>query len=48
MVFSAASSDRPKAGDDAAEIGLFDPDNLPSPLAFDHETILHDYFSQPR
>jgi 8-oxo-dGTP diphosphatase len=30
---------RPQAGDDAAEVGFFDLDDLP-PMAFDHEEIL--------
>jgi len=33
----------PKAADDAKNIGLFPPDQLPSPLAFDHVEILADY-----
>lgn len=32
-----------KAGDDAVDIGVFRLDNLPGPLAFDHEQILTDY-----
>ena len=44
-VFTAKSTGTPSAGDDAAEFGLFDRYNLPSPLAFDHEQILRDYFS---
>jgi ADP-ribose pyrophosphatase YjhB (NUDIX family) len=43
VVFTATSSDTPIAGDDAAEISLFNPDELPSPLAFDHGQILEDY-----
>ena len=45
VVFTATGSQVPFAGDDAADAGLFDADNLPSPLAFDHEYILRDYFS---
>ena len=48
VVFGATSTETPVAGDDAAETGLFDPDHLPSPLAFDHGIILHDYFSERR
>ena len=44
VVFTAAGTGNPTAGDDAAEVGLFDADTLPSPLAFDHEHILKDYF----
>ena len=44
IVFTAAAGTAPTAGDDAAETGLFTRDNLPLPLAFDHERILADYF----
>jgi ADP-ribose pyrophosphatase YjhB (NUDIX family) len=44
VVFTAISTGTPVAGDDAAEAALFDRDNLPSPLAFDHEQVLRDYF----
>ncbi len=44
VVFTAKSMGIPAAGDDAAVVGLFDADNLPLPLAFDHESILKDYF----
>lgn len=44
VVFTARSTGTPAAGDDAAGVGLFDVDNLPLPLAFDHESILNDYF----
>ena len=33
----------PKGGDDAAEARAFALDELPSPLCFDHATILEDY-----
>jgi 8-oxo-dGTP diphosphatase len=33
-----------RAGDDAGKIGIFSENNLPLPLAFDHEQILRDYF----
>ena len=47
-VFTAKASGKPRAQDDALEIGLFDRDNLPPSLAFDHRLILEDYFqSQP-
>ncbi|MFC1551140.1 NUDIX domain-containing protein [Candidatus Latescibacterota bacterium] len=44
VVFTAKSTGTPVAGDDAAEAALFDSDDLPSPLAFDHEQVLKDYF----
>ena len=45
IVFTATAEGIPTAGDDAAEAGLFDADSLPSPLAFDHASILGDYFA---
>jgi ADP-ribose pyrophosphatase YjhB (NUDIX family) len=44
-VFLARADGTPVAADDAAAIGIFTRDTLPSPLAFDHETILNDYFN---
>lgn len=35
--------DELKAGDDAAQAAFYSLDNLPSPLAFDHARILHDF-----
>lgn len=46
VVFTAGAQGRPRAADDAAEIGVFKPDALPEPLAFDHAKILSDYFGQ--
>ncbi len=34
----------PRAKDDALEIGIFTASNLPDQIAFDHRTILDDYF----
>jgi ADP-ribose pyrophosphatase YjhB (NUDIX family) len=34
----------PKAKDDALEIGIFNNSNLPDEIAFDHRSILRDYF----
>ena len=42
-VFVARGRGIPSADDDAAAVGLFDPDELPSPLCFDHDRILDDY-----
>jgi 8-oxo-dGTP diphosphatase len=42
-VFIARADGEPRAADDAAHLGLFAPDDLPSPLAFDHARILADY-----
>ncbi|MBI5287055.1 MAG: NUDIX hydrolase [Deltaproteobacteria bacterium] len=43
-VFIAEATGVPKAKDDAKGIGVFNEDNLPIPLAFDHKRILKDYF----
>lgn len=42
-VYIGTSQGTPKADDDAKSIGVFQPDRLPSPLAFDHVEILADY-----
>ena len=44
VVFVTKARGRPRACDDAADIGLFDQDTLPTKLAFDHRQILDDYF----
>lgn len=44
IVFVARAAGMPKAGDDAAAIGLFDEDGIPCDMAFDHRQILDDYF----
>ena len=36
----------PRAKDDALEIGIFNESNLPAEIAFDHRSILNDYFRQ--
>jgi ADP-ribose pyrophosphatase YjhB (NUDIX family) len=46
VVFVARAAGSPKAADDALDIGLFDEETLPEPLAFDHHLILSDYFRQ--
>ncbi|MBI5583596.1 MAG: NUDIX hydrolase [Deltaproteobacteria bacterium] len=43
-VFIAQSGGQPKAADDAAALGVFTRESLPSSLAFDHAEILDDYF----
>jgi ADP-ribose pyrophosphatase YjhB (NUDIX family) len=45
VVFLARAQGKPEARDDALEVGVFTKENLPSPLAFDHEQILADYFA---
>lgn len=44
-IFIAKAAGKPKAGDDAKEVGIFTRDTLPSNIAFDHRQILEDYFS---
>jgi ADP-ribose pyrophosphatase YjhB (NUDIX family) len=44
-IFIAAAAGKPKAGDDAREVGIFNKDNLPEDIAFDHRQILEDYFN---
>ena len=45
-VFIATGKGTPFAKDDAKDIGIFSRDNLPLPLAFDHEKILKQYFNK--
>jgi 8-oxo-dGTP diphosphatase len=44
VVYAARLNEKPaaRAGDDAAECGWFQLDNLP-PMAFDHKKVLDDY-----
>ena len=44
-VFVAKAMGTPMAKDDAVEIGVFDRSNLPQEIAFDHRSILEDYFN---
>jgi len=43
-VYIAKAKGIPKAKDDALEIGIFNESNLPDEIAFDHRSILNDYF----
>jgi ADP-ribose pyrophosphatase YjhB (NUDIX family) len=43
-VYIAKGKGKPKAKDDALEIGIFDESTLPDEIAFDHRLILKDYF----
>lgn len=43
VVYVAAAEGTPSAQDDAAALGVFSPQDLPQPLAFDHGQILRDY-----
>ena len=44
-VYLAKAQGKPKAADDAEEIGIFTKDSLPHPLAFDHGKIISNYFN---
>ncbi|MCS6925063.1 MAG: NUDIX hydrolase [Candidatus Binatia bacterium] len=48
IVFIARAEGKPHAADDATEAGIFFEHDLPTPLAFDHARILHDYFTYKR
>lgn len=43
-VFVATGRGSLRAGDDAGDAGIFSREELPFPLAFDHQEILSDYF----
>ena len=45
-VYLAKAQGKPKAADDAEDIGIFTKDTLPRPLAFDHEKIVSKYFKK--
>jgi ADP-ribose pyrophosphatase YjhB (NUDIX family) len=47
-VFIAAAQGVPHGADDATETAVVTEQNLPTPLAFDHAKILHDYFTYKR
>ena len=44
-VYIAKGKGKPEAKDDAVEIGVFAESNLPDEVAFDHRSILTDYFN---
>ncbi|MEW6297967.1 MAG: NUDIX hydrolase [Thermodesulfobacteriota bacterium] len=48
IVFIARAEGVPRGADDALEAAVFFEHNLPTPLAFDHAQILHDYFAYKR
>lgn len=45
-VYIAKAEGLPQAKDDALEIGTFNESNLPEEIAFDHGSILKDYFKR--
>jgi len=44
-VFIASAAGIPEGRDDAAEASVFSKDEIPDEMAFDHKTIIEDYFS---
>jgi 8-oxo-dGTP diphosphatase len=44
IVFIATGKGEPTAADDAKNIGIFHPWEIPNNLCFDHDLILKDYF----
>lgn len=48
VVFLARAQGRPRGGDDAAAARLFPPEQLPTPLAFDHARIIADWLHYRR
>jgi 8-oxo-dGTP diphosphatase len=45
VTYIAEASGEPRAQDDAAEIAIFRPEDLPRDLAFDHDVVLEDYLN---
>ncbi|NJL86807.1 MAG: NUDIX hydrolase [Leptolyngbyaceae cyanobacterium SM1_1_3] len=43
LVFLATATGTPQAGDDAKNLAVFNPWELPNQLCFDHDKILSDY-----
>lgn len=46
VVYVAKGYGNPGAGDDASEVIVVNPDNLPEQIAFDHRKIISDYCSR--
>ncbi len=46
-VYVGKGKGEPRAKDDATEIGIFTESSLPDEIAFDHRSILKDYFNRP-
>jgi ADP-ribose pyrophosphatase YjhB (NUDIX family) len=47
-VYVAKAEGKPQAKDDAIEIGIFNESDLPDAIAFDHRSILKDYFKSKK
>ena len=43
-VFTAVGKGIPKAADDAGDVGIYNRQNLPDDIAFDHRDVLLEYF----
>jgi len=43
-VFIASATGTPKAADDAINLDIFQENQLPKPIVFDHQLIIQDYF----
>jgi 8-oxo-dGTP diphosphatase len=43
VTYIATASGNPEAADDAKHLGVFSLEQIPSPLAFDHDMVLRDY-----
>ncbi len=44
VVFLATAQGEPNVGDDAKNLGFFEPWRIPTNLCFDHDQVLRDYF----
>lgn len=44
IVFIAAAAGKPQAADDAKNLGIFSPGEIPTLLCFDHDRIMQDYW----
>ena len=44
-LYVAKANGKPEAQDDALEIGIYSESDLPDEIAFDHRSILDDYFN---
>lgn len=47
-VYAAKGTGTPRAADDAANLGIFRPEELPEQLCFDHGRILGDYLEMKK
>jgi 8-oxo-dGTP diphosphatase len=48
VVYVGRADGTPRGGDDAARAEIFDPEQLPSPLCFDHARVVRDYLAFKR